>query len=73
MSAHSVTSKPLVIDLTPAIALSRQTDQLFNINTTLSAEEHKFESHEIAYKMSRNSSKLSSVVLRELEDKTSYH
>jgi hypothetical protein len=32
--------KPL-IDLTPAIAQSRQTDQLFNINNTLSAEEHK--------------------------------
>jgi hypothetical protein len=31
-----------VIDLSPAIALSRQTDQLFNINTTLSAEEQKF-------------------------------
>ena len=70
-SSQTAGSKP-IIDLSPAIAQSRQTDQLFNINHTLSAEAHKQESQEIAYKLSRNSSKLSSVVLKGLEDQTSY-
>jgi len=60
----------MIIDLEPVIALSRKTDALFNINTTLSADANAKESKEImAAMMSRNSSKLSSIVLQELENK----
>ena len=51
------------------IAQSRQTDALYNINNTISAEAQENESIELSLKMSKsNSSKLSSNVLQELEE-----
>lgn len=55
---ESVPVKVLKIDLEPVIALSRQTDAIFNINNTLSAEAHEKESIELSIKMSNNSSAL---------------
>ena len=54
------------IDLAPVIAQSRQTDALFNINTTISAETDKIDEVAFMYKQD-GSSNLSSAVLQELE------
>lgn len=50
------------------IAQSRQTDALYNINNTISAEAQESESIELSLKMSKNNSKLSQNVLLELEE-----
>jgi hypothetical protein len=56
------------IDLAPMIAQSRQTDAIYNINNTISAEAQENESIELSIKMSKNNSKLSQNVLLELEE-----
>lgn len=47
------------IDLEQMIAMSRQTDAMFNINNTLSAAAHEIESKELVLKMSNSNSLLS--------------
>ena len=54
------------IDLAPVIAQSRQTDAIFNINTTISADVVHMEDVEHLYKAQEGSSNLSSAVLQEL-------
>jgi hypothetical protein len=57
------------INLERVIALSKQTDYMFNINKTFSADLHASESQVLAIQNRSNSSMLSEIELQKLESK----
>jgi hypothetical protein len=70
--AAEVVKQVVIIDLEPAIAQSRQTDTLFNINNTLSAQAHKEESLNFSIQAGiKSSNNLNQNVLAELNNQHS--